>query len=127
GWIAVNIAPLDITLELGVLSQRVHSVLTTIAPFAVTGQPLARMAWGVSIAFTSTLPRGAAVPTITLRDRRLLTPIVVSGAAASPARFAIVEAGQLFLPTRSPDPTDVAMGVIGALGGLFLGRWIGEG
>jgi len=42
------------------------------------------------------------------------------------ALFTIVEAGQLFLPTRSPDPTDVAVGVLGALGGLFLGRWIKE-
>ena len=38
----------------------------------------------------------------------------------------MIEAGQLFLPSRSPDVTDVAMGVAGTLGGLFLGQWMRE-
>ena len=38
--------------------------------------------------------------------------------------FSVVEAGQLFLPTRLADPTDVLTGVIGAYIGLRIGGWI---
>ena len=35
-----------------------------------------------------------------------------------------IEAGQLFLPSRFPDPTDVLVGVAGATAGLLAGRWL---
>jgi VanZ family protein len=38
--------------------------------------------------------------------------------------FGAIEAGQLFLPQRFPDPTDVIVGVAGAAAGLGLGRWL---
>jgi VanZ family protein len=38
-----------------------------------------------------------------------------------------IEAGQLFLPTRHPDPTDVLVGVAAAGAGLALARWIRRG
>lgn len=38
--------------------------------------------------------------------------------------FAVVEAGQFFLPSRVPDPTDVVVGLTGAALGLALGRWL---
>lgn len=53
--------------------------------------------------------------------RRLALAVWLVGAAAI---FAIVEAGQFFLPPRLPDPTDVVVGVAGAAGGLALGRWL---
>jgi VanZ family protein len=44
--------------------------------------------------------------------------------ALAAAFFGVVEAGQLFVPSRVPDPTDVLMGVAASLGGLWLGRWL---
>lgn len=38
--------------------------------------------------------------------------------------FAGIEMGQLFLPGRVPDPTDVLVGMAGAYAGLLLRRWL---
>jgi VanZ family protein len=38
--------------------------------------------------------------------------------------FAGVEAGQLLLPSRVPDPTDVLTGVVTSGLGLWLARWV---
>jgi glycopeptide antibiotics resistance protein len=41
--------------------------------------------------------------------------------------FGSIEAGQLFLPSRVPDTTDVLTGGAGTLIGLTLARWLGGG
>jgi VanZ family protein len=38
--------------------------------------------------------------------------------------FGAIEAGQMFLPTRVPDPTDVLIGVIGVYAGFSLASWL---
>ena len=38
--------------------------------------------------------------------------------------FAIIEAAQLFLPTRVPDPTDVLTGTVGSVIGLAIAQWL---
>ena len=38
--------------------------------------------------------------------------------------FAVLEAGQLLLPSRTADPTDVFISVAGAATGLWIGRWL---
>jgi VanZ family protein len=48
----------------------------------------------------------------------LLGWIVVSAGV-----FGILEFGQLFLPTRTPDPTDVLTGVLGTAAGLGIAQW----
>jgi VanZ family protein len=62
------------------------------------------------------LPRGMSV--------RLAVPLWV---ACSGMLFSVVEAGQLFVPSRAPDPTDVSVGVAASLAGLGLGRWLRAG
>ncbi|HSC26323.1 MAG TPA: VanZ family protein [Vicinamibacterales bacterium] len=47
--------------------------------------------------------------------------------ALAAAVFGVVEAGQLFLPGRVPDPTDVLTGVIGTGIGLWIARWLQAG
>lgn len=49
--------------------------------------------------------------------------VKVACLAAAAVFFAAIEAGQLFLPTRAPDPTDVLVGVAGVHAGMLLGRW----
>lgn len=55
---------------------------------------------------------------------RGLPPLMASWTVLATAFFAIVEIGQLFVPSRVPDPADVMVGVAASLGGLFLGRWL---
>ena len=62
------------------------------------------------------LPRGM--------DVRLVAAVWMVGAGAV---FGDVEAGQFFLPTRSPDPTDVWLGILASAAGLWLGRWLRAG
>ena len=40
------------------------------------------------------------------------------------AGFSGVELGQLFIPSRVPDLTDVLLGTLASLAGLWLGMWI---
>jgi len=51
--------------------------------------------------------------------------LVVSGLWVMMATvfFGGVELGQFFVPSRFPDPTDVLVGVVSSLAGLWLGRW----
>jgi glycopeptide antibiotics resistance protein len=56
---------------------------------------------------------------------RLSTRVLVVGwTAAAAVIFSIVEVGQLFVPSRVPDPTDVLLGIAASLAGLALGRWL---
>lgn len=52
---------------------------------------------------------------------------VTAGLLLSAAFFAIVEGGQLFVPSRIPDPTDVWLGVAGSAVGAALGQWLEHG
>ena len=54
----------------------------------------------------------------------VLLLFTVGAVAATTLVFAIVELGQFFLPSRSPSPTDVILGVIGAYLGLRVGGWV---
>jgi VanZ family protein len=56
-------------------------------------------------------------------SRRML---VAGWLAAALAVFGIVEFGQLFVPGRVPDPTDILVGAAGAAIGLRLGFWLGS-
>jgi glycopeptide antibiotics resistance protein len=56
------------------------------------------------------------------RWRQLATCGLLSAVA-----LATVEAGQLFLPSRAADPTDVLVGWAGAVAGWALARWIRRG
>ena len=38
--------------------------------------------------------------------------------------FGAIEAGQLLLPSRTPDPSDVLVSVVGSAAGLWIGRWL---
>ncbi len=57
------------------------------------------------------------------RDEQQVVSMIVFAAAVT-AMFAVIEGGQLFLPSRVPDPSDVAVGVTSAMAGLWLGRWL---
>jgi len=59
-------------------------------------------------------------------DTAVLGPRVVTAVSvlAAAGVFAALEAGQLLLPSRMADPTDVLVSVAGAAAGLWIGRWL---
>ena len=60
-----------------------------------------------------------------LRPARSLRPAsLVAWAAVAVFVFGVVEVGQFFLPGKSPDPTDVLVGVAGTLAGLVVAQWV---
>jgi VanZ family protein len=62
------------------------------------------------------------------RRAGLARPLLIAGwLAIAAAFFSGVEFGQLFVPSRFPDPTDVMVGVAASLGGLWLGEWLQSG
>ena len=56
------------------------------------------------------------------RERAAHESATVLGAAT--VLFSVIEAGQVFIPSQSPDPSDVFLGVAGTIAGLWLGRWL---
>jgi VanZ family protein len=65
------------------------------------------------------LPLGVSAAFLFQRSRG---PVAAALLLAIAALLATIETGQLFLPTRYPDPTDVLVGVTGACIGLVVGR-----
>lgn len=76
---------------------------------------------------------GLAVPfgilaSFVVRGRSIDTRVLAAGwLAAAAALFSVIELGQLLLPSRTPDPTDVLMSVVGCAAGLWVGSWLQQG
>jgi VanZ family protein len=68
-------------------------------------------------------PLGVIAAFVGRRDARLGRALVL-WIPAWIVIFGAIEGGQLFLPSRFPDPTDVLVGVVGATAGLLAGRWL---
>jgi VanZ family protein len=63
-----------------------------------------------------------------IRRGRVATSMLVAGwVLLAACIFGTVEIGQLFLPSRTPDVTDVLVGVSGTAIGLALGWWVQPG
>jgi len=122
-WTAVSLAPLDITLDVGELSQRVHSGMIAIVPFAGAGQPLTRVVSDAFMAFVWRIPLGALGFVMGPRDGRSRAPLraFIVGAALVVA----IEAMQIFIVSHAADSTDVLCGWIGVGAGVALAmRWL---
>jgi len=119
-WTAVNLAPFDITLDLGELSQRVRSGMITIVPFAGAGQPLPRVLWDALIALASAIPLGALGVVIAPRNGRARTP--VAAFLIGGALVAGMEGAQIFIASHAADATDVLCGSVGVALGVAAAR-----
>ncbi len=119
-WAAVNLAPFDITLDLGELSQRVHSGMITIIPFAGAGQPLMRVLWDALMAVVTAIPLGALGVVVGPRDGRTRTPLIAFIVGA--ALVAGMEGVQIFIVSHAADITDVLCGWLGVGLGIAITR-----
>jgi VanZ family protein len=59
-----------------------------------------------------------------LRPNQWTATTTVASLLAATILFGVIEAGQLFLPSRWFDPSDVLVGVGGTAAGLWIGRWL---
>ena len=119
-WTIVNLAPFDVTVDLGELSQRFHSGLITLVPFGGMPRPPARVAWDVLAAVVSAVPLGVLGLTAWPEAGRLRS---TPAALAIGASFVIgMEAAQIFVASHGADMTDVVFGCLGVAIGVVAGR-----
>jgi glycopeptide antibiotics resistance protein len=126
-WVGVLCAyhwlPYDFVMD----SQMVRAKLRSLSfvPFAGyhRGSDLAALN-NILVKVGLALPVGLASAFV-IRTRLRARPVVAAlWTVGVLALFGVVEAGQLFLPSRVPDPTDVFLGLAGSAAGLWLGRWM---
>ena len=118
GWVLVNLAPFDITVDLGDLAARVRSEEISVIPFAqdVSWQ---RRAWDVVAETLSTIPLGLLGVTMMHQRRRQAWPgALVIGATI----VVIVEGLQVFIRSHSANTGDAMLGVAGVAAGVWIGR-----
>lgn len=118
-WTIANLAPFDVTVDLGELSQRFHSGLITLVPFGSTPRPTSRVAWDVLIAVVSAVPLGVLGLAGWTRAGRL---------RPAPAAFCLgaafvagMEVAQIFVASHAADITDVIFGCVGVAIGVLAG------
>jgi VanZ family protein len=112
--------PFDFSVDPGLVREKLEQV--SLIPFAgyQTGAELN--------AFTNLISKaGVALPLGVCAAYAIgsASPLVISvlWVMIATAFFGGVELAQLFIPSRFPDPTDVLVGVVSSLTGLWLGRW----
>ena len=119
-WTAVNLAPFDITLDLGELSQRMHAGLITIVPFTAAGRPLSRVALGRADRIRLRDPARGAWGHRRPPDGRARTMLLSFAVGA--ALVAGMELAQIFIVSHGADITDVLCGWAGVALGVATAR-----
>ncbi|MDQ3486987.1 MAG: VanZ family protein [Acidobacteriota bacterium] len=116
-WVFVNLAPFDITVDLGDLAARVRSKKITLIPFAhdLSWQ---RRAWDVIAETLSAVPLGLfGVTLMHQRQRRVWPGALVVGTTI----VVFVECLQVFLKSHSADTGDAMLGTAGVAAGVWIG------
>ena len=116
-WMFVNLAPFDITVDLGDLAARVRTKRISLVPF---GHDLSwpRRIWDVMAETLSAIPLGLLGVTIMQARRRRVWPgAFLVGAAI----VVVVECLQVFIKSHSADTGDAMLGSAGVALGVWLG------
>jgi VanZ family protein len=114
--------PYDFAVDEDAIRRKLDAL--SLLPFAAyaAGSYLNALA-DITTKLSLALPLGIACALVN-RDHRYPPPLAAALLLACVALFAVIEAGQLFLPSRIPDVTDVLTGVAGAFAGFAVGRWL---
>jgi VanZ family protein len=73
------------------------------------------------------MPLGVIAAFVVRRGRVAAGVLAAGWVLLAACIFGVIEAGQLFLPSRFPDVTDVLVGMAGTAMGLALGWWVRPG
>ena len=115
-WVFVNLAPFDVTVDLGDLARRVRTGRIALVPFAASPQPMAVRLWGAFADGASAMPLGI-LGVLYWRRRGHDAPLraFLSGAALVVA----VECAQIFVASHAATTEDVISGCVGVAAGVF--------
>jgi glycopeptide antibiotics resistance protein len=115
--------PFDFGIDMALIRSKVSSI--SLIPFAgyQTGEDLNALNTLITkIAVAG--PLGLLASFTVPAGRLLGRVLILSWIALAGLFFAAVEVGQLFVPSRVPDPTDVLLGVAASAAGVWFGRWL---
>jgi glycopeptide antibiotics resistance protein len=117
-WALVNLAPFDISLDLGELAARVRSGKVALVGFAPQ-QGLARSVWDGFAEVISAVPIGVAGAVVLQSSR-----VGHAGRAALGGAMVVaaVETAQIFIRSHAASGTDVLFGCAGVALGVSAGR-----
>jgi glycopeptide antibiotics resistance protein len=121
-WVFVNLAPFDITVDLGTLNQRYQRGLISLAPFAGFERNVGVWVWNAFAAFSSTVPLGllGLIGWTGLTVRRHTRAAIVFGAGF----VLLTEIAQVFVRSHIARLDDVVMGILGVTAGVWLGKYL---
>ena len=119
-WVFVNLAPFDLTVDLGTLNQRYRRGLISLVPFGGLEGHAGAWAWDAFAAFVSAVPLGllGLIGWTGLTARRHTRAAIVFGAAF----VVLTEAAQVFVRSHAADVDDLIMGMLGVVAGVLIGR-----
>ena len=115
--------PFDVSVDQTMIREKLQHL--SLVPFAgyQTGSELNAFANAIS-KIAVAIPLGAFAAYAVAPFGLPLLPVSVLWTAIAGVFFSGVECGQLFIPSRVPDFTDVLLGTLSSLAGLLLGVWI---
>jgi glycopeptide antibiotics resistance protein len=118
-WIFVNLAPFDVTADVGDIGERVRAGLITIVPFTRANRPVSRVVWDVLVSVVSAAPLGVlGLVAWTPRGVRRRTLVAC---AIGAALVISIEVAQIFVNSHAADITDVIFGCLGVALGVSIG------
>jgi VanZ family protein len=117
-WALVNLAPFDVTVDLGDLARRFHDGGVVVVPFSGELGGV-RLVWDSAIAMITAVPLGVFGLVRGAEPGRRRS----AGAAFLTAAILVVaiEAAQVFIHSHVADSTDVLFGLLGAGAGVLAG------
>ena len=119
-WVFVNLAPFDLTVDLGTLNQRYRRGLISLVPLAGLEGHAWSWAWDAFAAFLSAMPLGllGLIGWTGLTARRHTRAAIVFGGAF----VVLTEAAQVFVRSHAADVDDLIIGLLGVVVGVLVGR-----
>ena len=117
GFALAEMMPLDVTVDLGELAQKVREGRIVLAPFAFAASGAA-LAWDLATSVVLWMPVGAAALLVGQRGGRRRQPLaaIVIGTIVA----GLVELAQVFVFSRFAETSDVLVAAVGVSAGVGL-------
>lgn len=116
GLALAELMPLDLTLDLGALAQKVREGRIVLSPFAFGVS--AGLAWSIATTILMWIPVGAAAALVGQRGDRRRSPL--AAIAIGIVAAGLVELAQVFVFSRFAETADVLFASVGVAAGVAL-------
>ena len=118
-WVFVNLAPFDVTVDVGDLGERVRAGLISIVPFRGAIRPTSRVVWDALVSAISAAPLGTLGLVVWMPGGGRRRSFVAFAIGA--AFVAAIELAQIFVSSHAADIADVIFGCTGVAAGVWIG------